>query len=436
MSMTASQAIQYIENQGWSKTRLGLGRTSELVKRLGDPQKSLKFIHIAGSNGKGSTASMLESILRKAGYCTGLYTSPHLVRFNERIRVNGEEIPDVDLAAITDTVALEADKMSDHPSQFEISTAIASLYFLKKRCDIVMLEVGMGGEMDSTNVIPAPEVAVITNIGLDHTEYLGDTIEKIALAKAGIIKPGSYAVCFMLDSPAFSVIENTCERQNVPLRVADFNCLKEISSSLKGQDFSYRGDVFHLALCGRYQSRNAAVVLETIEVLRHHGWQIPSDAVRKGLSLVKWPARFEILSDYPLVILDGGHNVQCAEAVLESINELLPDYRLTVLLGMLKDKDYPRVIEILGKKATRFICLTPDSPRALSAGDLAGFILKQGMDAIGLENIGDGIQAALTAEASDRSQGYTHTGIIIFGSLYLAGRLREEFITMRDPLYP
>ncbi|MBQ1706679.1 MAG: bifunctional folylpolyglutamate synthase/dihydrofolate synthase, partial [Clostridia bacterium] len=184
--MTYQEAIAYIEDYTWSTTRLGLDRTVELLHRLGDPQKDLKFVHVAGSNGKGSTCAMLASVLREAGYKTGLYTSPHVLCFEERLQVNGRYILREDLAAVTERVKVEADAMEDHPSQFELVTAIGMLYFKEQGCDIVVLEVGMGGALDSTNVIDMPEVAVITNIGLEHTEFLGNTLEEIAMTKGGI----------------------------------------------------------------------------------------------------------------------------------------------------------------------------------------------------------------------------------------------------------
>lgn len=432
MLMTVGEAIAYIENQKWSSTKVGLERTRELADRLGDPQKKLKFIHITGSNGKGSTARMLESILREAGYTVGLYTSPHLLRFNERICVDGEEISDIDLARITEEVAFHAEQMSDHPSQFELSTCIAFIYFLEKQCDIVVLEVGMGGALDSTNVIDAPEVAVITNIGLEHTEYLGNTIEEIAATKSGIIKSGCSAVCFPSEQAAVDIIKKVCADDHVLLRVADFTKLMGISSSLDGQDFIYKDASYHLSLCGEYQEKNAAVALECVRALRGRGWEIPVDAVKRGLAKAQWPARFEVLSRKPLVILDGGHNPQCARAFRESLDELLKGYRLTLLIGMLKDKDYPQVIEILGPRAAHVITLTPDSPRALKAGELAAFFRGRGFEAVAKRTVKKGIETALETEEADRKAGETKTGIIMFGSLYLAGHLREEYLRLKS----
>ncbi|MBO4414553.1 MAG: bifunctional folylpolyglutamate synthase/dihydrofolate synthase, partial [Lachnospiraceae bacterium] len=233
--MTAKEAIEYIENYTWSTTKLGLDRTRILLAGLGDPQKKLKFVHITGSNGKGSTCALIDSILRCAGYRTGLYTSPYLVNFNERIKINGIDIPDDDLARITSRVREIADKMEDHPSQFELVTAVAMEYFYDQKCDIVVLEVGMGGALDSTNVIEAPEAAVFTNIGLEHTEYLGKTIEAIAETKGGIIKPGCDCVVYDGDKSAVDVLQNICLEKAVPMTVVDFSAVKPLYHSLNAQ---------------------------------------------------------------------------------------------------------------------------------------------------------------------------------------------------------
>ena len=226
--MNASSAISYIESCTWSATRLGLGRTQELLHALGDPQKKLRFIHVAGSNGKGSTCAMLASILTHAGYRTGLYTSPYIQTFCERIQIDGVNVPEDDLARITERVRVFADRMEDHPSQFELVTAIAMEYYAECACDIVVLEVGMGGALDSTNVIDAPEVAVITNIGLEHTEYLGSTLESIAETKGGIIKTGCSCVCYPSEPVVLETVSRLCRDRNVPIQVADIGALREI----------------------------------------------------------------------------------------------------------------------------------------------------------------------------------------------------------------
>ena len=419
--MTAAEAIEYIEKGIWSTTRLGLERTYELLELLGNPQKKLKFIHVAGSNGKGSTCAMLDEILRRAGYRTGLYTSPYILSFCERMRVNGEDIPGEWLAEVTEKVKALADSMEDHPSQFEMVTAIALQYFYESRCDIVVLEVGMGGEADSTNAIDAPEVAVITNIGLEHTEYLGDTLEKIAAVKGGIIKTGCHAVCYDGAPEVNETIAGICARRQVPLKQLDFSALEAVSQSLEGQEFRWKGEAFRVKLAGPHQLCNAAVVLETVECLRARGWKISGEAVRTGLENASWPARMEVLGRDPLRIVDGGHNPQCAQMLKESLTQLLPDRKVVFLTGVLADKDYPRIMELLLPLAQEFVCLAPVNDRALPAGELADHLRQQGAKAVACETVEDGIRAAEAAAGAD--------GVVVsFGSLYLAGVVRKAFL--------
>lgn len=419
--MTPQEAIDYIERYDWSRTRLGLARTHALLARLGDPQKHLRFIHVAGSNGKGSTCAMLASVLQAAGFRVGLYTSPYIQDFCERIQINGENIPGERLAAVTERTAGAADAMDDHPSQFELVTAIGMVYFLEEQCDVVLLEVGMGGALDSTNAIDAPELAVITNIGLEHTEYLGSTLEEIAAAKAGIIKPGCSCVLYDGAPEASAVVEAVCRERNVPLRRADCSQLVSLEAGLSGQRFAYRSAEYTLALLGRYQLRNASVVLEAVEALRARGWNIPAQAVSDGLAAAKWPARMELLASEPLFLLDGGHNPQCAEALTESLRELMPGQKCIFLLGVLADKDYPRMLELIQPLAREFICLTPPSGRALPAADLAAHLTGHGAMAEAFKDIPAGIAAALDAAARERC------AVVSFGSLYLAGAVRTAF---------
>lgn len=428
MIRTYEEALKYINDFTWSASRLGLDRTRELLKRLGDPQKKLHFIHVAGTNGKGSTCAMTERILREAGYRTGLYPSPYIEDFRERIQVNGEYIIEESLIEITDMVASAADDMADHPSQFELITAIGMLYFVRQNCDFVVLEVGMGGTLDSTNVIDAPEVAVITNIGLDHTEYLGDTIEKIALTKCGIIKPGCSVVSYPNEEPVMNIIRNTCKEKDVLLYEAEEP--ESIRHDLYGQVFRNKDNEYELSLLGKNQLRNAAVALCIVDALRDRGFTIPQTAVSKGLADTKWPARFEVLSHEPVFILDGGHNPQCAEALVENIDTyLLEDTSkdrccITFLIGMLKDKDYLNVLQILKPYGRNYICITPDNTRALSGKELAEIIREAESEEYGIvksfDSIGDAITASLENECP----------VVGFGSLYSAGMIRREFRKM------
>lgn len=420
--LTPEEAISYIENYGWSTTKLGLDRTKALFSALGAPQRNLKFIHVAGSNGKGSTCAMLSSILKEAGYKTGLYISPYIEVFNERIQINGEHIPGDKLAEITERVMAIADSMDDHPSQFELVTAIGIEYFYEENCDIVVLEVGMGGALDSTNAIDAPEVAVITNIGLEHTEYLGDTIEEIAATKGGIIKEGCSCVCYDGDERVTDIIRNICLEKNVSFDLAKFSNTKPLDSDISGQRFIYSEEVYDLSLLGEHQLRNATVVLETIKTLRNRGWNISEESVKVGLKNVTWPARFEVLSHNPLFILDGGHNPQCAEALCRSIEEYLPGKKVIFMLGVLADKDYETIIDMVLPYAEEFVCVTPLSDRALPAEDLKSFIETKGAKAYAAEDLFKGIKEVhrLSVEKGDAP-------ILVFGSLYLAGAVRKEF---------
>ena len=434
--MNCKEAIAYIENQGWSKTRLGLDRSAELLKKLGDPQKGLKFVHVAGSNGKGSTCAMLDIIFRKAGYHTGLYISPYIQDFCERIQIDGKNIPGEDLARITEIVKAEAEAMEDHPSQFEIVTAVAMMYFKEQKCDIVVLEVGMGGAYDATNTIDAPELACITNIGLEHTEYLGDTLEKIAETKSGIIKTGCSCVCYDGAPEVTEVVRKVCSEKNVPLACVDYSNMKCLSSSLEGQRIEWRGKEYDLKLIGNHQLHNAALVLTGVELLRQRGWNLSEDAVKRGLAEVTWPARLELLGKKPYFILDGGHNPQCAEAMTDSIRTLFPGRKFVFLTGILADKDYNTVLDMMTPLASEFVCLTPLSDRALPATELEKVLQAKGAKA----QCPEIVEAAAKGEADPNEFECIEAGIrlaldragkdgcvIAFGSLYLAGAVRTVF---------
>ena len=415
--MTYEEALAYLENYTWSKTRLGLGRTRELTAKLGDPQKKLRFVHVAGSNGKGSTCAMTASILQAAGYKTGLYTSPYIQTFCERIQVNGENIPEHRLAEVTEKLRDAAETMEDHPSWFEMVTAVAFQYYLEENCDIVVLEVGMGGEFDSTNVIEAPEVAVLTNIGLEHTEYLGDTIEAIARTKSGIIKPGCRVVSYDNVPEVKAIISEVAKENGAPLVFADPSGIRLVSRDLDGQVFEWEGKTYRLPLHGEHQLKNASVVMEIVRELREQGWDISDEAVRRGLAEVKWPARFQILSRDPLFILDGGHNPQCAEAMTESLDALLPGQKVDFLLGILADKDYTQMIDILGPYAASFHCVAPENERALGVEALADTIRARGFDTYAYSDLGEAIRAVCGSAAANKRPA------VCFGSLYLAGEV-------------
>ncbi len=418
--MDYKEALAYIHGVEFFGSKPGLSRIGELLEKLGNPHKGLKYIHIAGTNGKGSCAAMTASVLKAAGYKTGLYTSPYLYRFNERMQINGKEIPDDVLAEIVTRVKPVAEAMEDHPTEFEIMTAIALLWYKQEACDAVVLEVGLGGRFDATNIIDAPEAAVIMNIGLDHTAVLGDTVEKIAFEKAGIIKPGTEAVMFQQSESVTDVVRARCKELHVPLHIADFSEIKSEFDSIYGQSFSYRGEIYALPLLGKHQLKNAAVVLELAEVLRARGWKLEQSDVEHGLYAVHWPGRFELLSEEPLFVVDGGHNPQCAQTVKENLLHYFPDKRRILLLGVLRDKDYAGLTEILDGAADEYICITPESPRALPAAELAEFLRRYGKPVSVCETIRDGVSLAL-----DRSDG--ESVVCAVGSLYSVGEIRACF---------
>ena len=417
--MNAEQAIAYIHSVCWKGSIPGLGRTQELLEKMGNPEKKLKFVHIAGTNGKGSTAAMTASILRKAGYRTGLYTSPYIYRFHERIQVDGVEISDEDLTEITEYVKPLADSMAQSPTEFELVCCIAFEYFYRKKCDIVVLEVGMGGAWDATNVIEVPEVAVITNIGLDHTEYLGDTVEKIAETKSGIFKPHGHAVVYRSTPSVEAVYERVCAERDVSLRKADFDGLVLKAHTLEGQvfDCGSRKNLV-LPLLGDHQLHNASVVLSIADTLIGEGWKISEQNIYDGIRDVRWPGRFDIVCRKPLFIIDGGHNPQCIEALVKNIRDYLAGKKVIALTGVLADKDYADMYKPVMPLVDRFVCITPPNPRKLEAEQLARYLRQAGAQAQASESILDGVKQAMELAGKD--------GVVLcFGSLYSIGGIRD-----------
>ena len=418
--MNYQEAISFIQDSSWMGCKPGLGRITELMDLLGNPQNDLQFIHVAGSNGKGSTSAMLSSILTYAGYRTGLFTSPHLCRYNERIKINNIDISDDELCSVAEKVSVAVKQMHEEPTEFERFTAIALLYFQMCACDIVVLEVGLGGRMDSTNVIKAPVLSVITNIGLEHTELLGDTLEKIATEKAGIIKSGSDVVLYEQSAEVEKVIRRKCEVFHCGLTVTDHTQEQLEQMDMTGQIFSYRKrKSLRLNLLGMYQFHNAAVVLDAVDALNQRGFSVSEEAVAEGLSRVVWPARMELLGKDPLFLLDGAHNPQCAEALAEALSMLTPEKKAVFITGVLADKDYPAMLAKTIPFAGHCICVTPKSDRALPAEQLSNYLKSQGIDATAAKCIDDAILMAL-----EMAQGEI---IVAFGSLYMAGEIRSHY---------
>ena len=416
--MNIEQAIHYIHSLYRPGSKPGIHREQQLLALLGNPEKELKFIHIAGTNGKGSTAAMTASILCKAGYKAGLFTSPYIYRFHERIQMDGRQIEDEKLLPLILKVKALADTMEEPPTEFEFVTALAMEYYRSEKCPIVVLEVGMGGLNDATNAIPAPEVAVVTNIGLDHTDVLGDTLEKIAANKAGIFKEGSSAVVYRGSRGVEAVYETICKEKNIPLRKADFETLQLVSHGLDGQVFhcGSRKNI-RLPLLGDHQLHNAAVVLGIVDTLIQKGWAITEEHIYQGMADVSWPGRFDIVGRDPLFIIDGGHNPQCIEALVKNIRDYLAGRRVIVLTGVLADKDYGDMYKPVMELVEQFVCITPDNPRKLAASELAAHLTRAGAAAIACETVPEGVKKAVSLAGRD--------GVVLsFGSLYAIGDIR------------
>lgn len=422
--MDTKEAMDFIEQTAVKGSVLGLSRIEELLKLIGNPEKKLKYIHIAGTNGKGSTASMLASILQEAGYKTGLFISPHIHTFNERIQVDGVNIPNECLIKAVEQIKCAVNSMDEKPTEFEIVTAMGFLYFNQCKCDIVVLEVGLGGRLDSTNVVEAKEAAVITNIGLDHTKELGDTVEKIAAEKAGIIKENCDVILYQQQNSVHDIIEAACKNNVARLHDVDFEKIEILKSDLNSQILNYLNfKNIELRLLGEHQLKNAVVVLKTIEVLIKKGWKISDQDIHNGLKKARWPGRFEVLNNDPYFIVDGAHNPNGVESLVNNIEKYFYGRKLIFLTGVLKDKDYKNMLDMIAPFAKKFIAVQPDNPRALDYRDLAMFLRNRygQAEVIEAEYVKSGIDISLNCAEPDDI-------VIAFGSLYMVGSIRKYFI--------
>ncbi|MBR3423699.1 MAG: bifunctional folylpolyglutamate synthase/dihydrofolate synthase [Clostridia bacterium] len=411
--MTRDEAIEYIHSVSWRGSRPGLERIRELCRLLGDPQKYSRFIHVAGTNGKGSVCSMLSSVLTAAGYRTGLFTSPFVRFFEERIQVDGEPIPGDALGGVTERVRKAAEKMSDPPTEFELLTAVGFEYFRETRCDAVVLETGLGGRLDSTNAIDPPVLSVITGIGLDHTALLGDTEEKIAAEKAGIIKTGSAVVVGRVSDEAFAPISSRAKEASCPLVKADRDRIVSPRLTPFGASFSAEpyGEL-EINLAGVHQLDNASVVLTAAEVLNGRGFRIKNEDVKKGLAAARWSARFEPLMREPLVIYDGAHNPDGIRALSENVKTLLGGSAILVF-GVMADKDFAEMIKTVAPSAERVFTVRPDNPRSLDPEKSAALFEELGVHAETCGSVADGISRAIAAAEK------TKLPVLIMGTLYM-----------------
>lgn len=402
----------------------GLDRIKILLNRLGNPENSLRCIHVAGTNGKGTVCSFLSSILTNAGYKTGLYTSPYIVDFRERIRVDGEMIDEKSLNDITEIVRNEIEKLREENiviTEFEAVTAAAFLYYNKVGCDFVVLETGLGGRFDATNVIIRPVASVIVSISLDHIKVLGNTIGEIAYEKCGIIKNDCPVVtCSSQNPEAMKVIKEQSQIHNSDLIVADYNKCKILSEDITGSKVIYGSREIFVPFSGRHQVENCITALECIDILKNQGISISEKSIKEGICNTKNPARCEIVSKHPFVIFDGCHNEDSAKALCNVIKTNLKNKKITAVMGMMEDKDVKKVIELLTPLFDNVVTVTPSNPRSMKSDKLAEIIKSCGVTAKSFEDELKGLEYAVK-NLDDNDV------LIVCGSLYLCSDLYKYF---------
>ena len=408
--MTYKEAIDYLAFTSKRGSCLGLSRVTQLLERLGNPHKNVKFIHVTGTNGKGSVTKMLSCILNAQGYKTGLFSSPFVTRVNESIQLDGIEISDNEFAELIGDIMPVAEAMDEPPTEFEITTAAAFEYFSKKNCDVAVIECGLGGDMDSTNVIEAPLLSVITNVEADHSAFLGDTIAEIAAHKAGIIKKGCPVLFGGISMEALKVIAE--KAINSKIFTVDYSNLSNISCTLSGSTFNFGEQIFSLSMLGIYQPYNAAIAISAVEILRKNGLDISNKAVYEGLKSARLNGRFELIKENPIVIFDGSHNPHGVNAAIESIKNYF-DGKVVLLMGVMADKEYPEMVKTLSEVAAKAFTVKPKNPRALDSKLLADEFIRNGVDAEFSTELSAGVEKALTYAEQHQLP------LIALGSLYM-----------------
>lgn len=427
METPYTRSLSYIHSLLKFGTRPGLERVSALLDELGRPQDKLKFVHVAGTNGKGSFCTMMSEMLKSAGYKTGLFTSPYVFDFRERIQINGEMISEEELCEITADVKAAAEKIAKmdlQPTEFEFITAAALKYFADKNCDVVVLEVGLGGRLDSTNIIKTPLLSAIMSISLDHMAVLGDTVEEIAAEKSGIIKENGVTVCFSRqDEKAEKIIRKTAEEKgNVYIKSSPKD-IKVLSCDLSGTKAVYRDMEIFIPLIGEHQVYNAQTVVDAALALNDRDLNISPENIIDGISKARIPARTELFGKNPLTILDGAHNREGVEALLSNLNKFLKGRKLTVIMGMMEDKEYAFAADEISKFAKTFSATLPSNPRAVSPKVLAEIAKNNCSDVFICENPAEAYREIYEKAQKDDI-------ILVCGSLYLAGDVRGEIVSL------
>ena len=421
--MTYQQAVDYIHSRPRFKNTDNHKAMRKLLEYLGNPQDNLKFVHIAGTNGKGSCAAMSANVLKTAGYKVGLNVSPFVVEFTERFQINGEYIPKDKLAAITEKIKFYQEKILEEDGlqllEFEIVTALAFYYYNMENCDIVVLEVGIGGLLDSTNVIKDSLVSCIMNISFDHTNILGNTLSEIAYQKAGIIKPDRPVVCYPAqESSALETIKKVAEDKNASFILPDINDIKTTVTGFMQSTLEYDGKKITQAFTGKHQSYNATVVIEAMKQLRQFGFEISDDDIIKGIENTKFPARIEVISRNPLIILDGGHNIDGVTALLNVLKENNIT-GLTAVWASLSDKEPEKIIEMMTPYIDTLYTVPLFGARALTPQQLADMARPYFKDVHTADSVESAIDMAMENPGS---------GLLVFGSLYLAADARKHLL--------
>lgn len=426
--MTYSQAVKKINSLLKFGSRPGLDRIETLLDKMGRPQDKAKFVHVAGTNGKGSVCTILSGVLRAAGYKTGLFISPFIIDFRERIQIGGEMIPEQALCEITEAIMPLVEEMAAQDeiiTEFELVTAIAFEWYARSRCDIVVLETGLGGLLDCTNVIGTPLASVITSISLDHTAVLGNTLEEIAYQKAGIIKPGGKTVFYPQQEEVNRVIKKAAGEQGSRLYSADKYEPALVSSTVKGTRLNFQGQELSIPLIGAHQVKNAAAALAALAALRDSGLTIPDTAVKEGFANAFIPARLELMGENPLVLLDGAHNPGGMKALSDAVKTYCKGKNTVCVIGMLRDKDSVTSLSYIKGLFSTVIALSPDNPRAMPAEEFAREAGAYFDMVIPMHDREHAIKRAFELAGEDGA-------VVVCGSLYLAAELRPILIRTRN----
>lgn len=414
--MNSELIYEYLDKIGRDGYKLGLDRMQKTLKILGNPEKTFKIIHVAGTNGKGSTSTFIYQTLKEHGYKTGLFTSPHIINFYDRIKID-KEISEEDFMRIFEIIKDTIEENDIKVSTFEFITLCAIYYFAEQKCEYVVLEVGMGGRLDATNATDETLLSVITKIGLDHQEYLGNTLEEIAYEKACIMKQNGRCVVYNQQESVLDVFREVAGERDNKLYICDFDEAKNIEINATHNSFDWKNLHIETRLVGRYQLFNAQLALSAIDVLRNE-LDLSDEDIINGFKNAYIPARFDVIRHNPTVIYDGGHNADGVKALKSSIESVFGDKKIVFVYGVLKDKDYNDEIKLIHENAKAFVTFTPDSPRALKAEDLKKQIEAYSDNVVAKSNVNDAVDYAIEHFKDDV--------IIIFGTLYSAEQAYEH----------